>query len=153
MRKRLIEVIRPVAEKFDLDLHAFPEDNTDCETPHSITLKMAPQASLEPAPVSPTTILEDQVTAWQVLAGTTRALYGEEVIMAPGISTANTDTRYYWDLTQNIYRFEPAYDAEDPPKDGLGGIHTVNERLSMPAHVNLVKWYILFIRNIDEAQI
>lgn len=153
MKKRLIEVIKPIARKFGLVLHAFPEDDADGEKPYSITLRTAPHALLEPAPVSPSSVVEGRATAWEVLAGTTRALYGEEVIIAPGLSTGNTDTRYYWDLTRSIYRYEPAYDAGDPTKDGLGGIHTVNERLSMPAHVNLVKWYTMFIRNIDEAEI
>ncbi|KAI3390710.1 hypothetical protein diail_8800, partial [Diaporthe ilicicola] len=138
-----------------LALHAFPEDDTDGETPHSITLKTALHTLLEPVPISPTSVAEDQVTAWEVLAGTTRALYGEEVIVTPGLSTGNTDTCSYWELRRNIYRYEPAYGAGDPAKDacGLGGIHAVDERLSMPAHVNLVKWYTLFIRNVDEADI
>lgn len=92
------------------------------------------------------------MTAYEVLAGTTRALYGEEVIMAPGLSTGNTDTRFYWDLTRNIYRYEPGFDPEDPD-GGLGNIHTVDERVSMPAHVNLVRWYSYFIRNIDTAEL
>lgn len=153
VQKRITELVKPVAHKFKLDLHAFPANAEDGETPSSITLRVAYGSTLEPAPVSPTSVLEGEVTAWEVLAGTTRALYGEEVIMAPGLSTGNTDTRFYWDLSRNIYRYGPSYDAGDPKDGGLGGIHTVDERVSMPAHVNLVKWYTLFIRNIDETDL
>ncbi|CAN8103516.1 unnamed protein product [Discula destructiva] len=153
VQKRLTEVAKPVANKFNLTLHAFPDDTDGGETPSSITLKVAYGSTLEPAPVSPTSVLEDEVTAYEVLAGTTRATFGEEVIMAPGLSTGNTDTRYYWDLSRNIYRYGPSYDAGDPEDGGLMGIHTVDERVSMPAHVNLVKWYTLFIRNMDEADL
>lgn len=151
VQKRLTKVAGKVADKFNLTLHAFPEGDGG-ETPSSITLKVAYGSYLEPAPVSPTSVIEGELTAYEVLAGTTRALYGEEVIMAPGLSTGNTDTRFYWDLSRNIYRYEPSYDAEDP-SDGLGNIHTVDERVSMPAHVNLVRWYTLFIRNIDDAEL
>ncbi|KAJ4405663.1 hypothetical protein N0V82_010285 [Gnomoniopsis sp. IMI 355080] len=151
VQQRLTKVAGKIADKFNLTLHAFPEDDGG-ETPSSITLKVAYGSYLEPAPVSPTSVIEGEMTAYEVLAGTTRALYGEEVIMAPGLSTGNTDTRFYWDLTRNIYRYEPGYDAEDPD-GGLGNIHTVDERVSMPAHVNLVRWYTMFIRNIDSAEL
>lgn len=151
VQRHLTKVAGKVADKFNLTLHAFPEGDGG-ETPSSITLKVAYGSYLEPAPVSPTSVIEGEVTAYEVLAGTTRALYGEEVIMAPGLSTGNTDTRFYWDLTRNIYRYEPGYDPEDPD-GGLGNIHTVDERVSIAAHVNLVRWYTLFIRNIDTAEL
>ena len=34
---------------------------------------------------------------------------------------ANTDTRWFWKLSRNIYRFTPAVEAENV------GQHTVNE--------------------------
>jgi Gly-Xaa carboxypeptidase len=63
--------------------------------------------------------------------------------------TGNTDTRYYWDLTRHIFRFAPGFDPED--EAGLGAIHTVDERVSVLNHVNSVRWYMLFVRNMDEA--
>lgn len=70
--------------------------------------------ALEPAPISPS-----EGKAWDLLAGTVRrvsqdewSLHGKKdneetdgsVIVAPVLMPANTDTRYYWDLTRNIYR-------------------------------------------------
>ena len=43
--------------------------------------------------------------------------------------TGNTDTRFYWNLTRNIYRWSPAV---------LGGtvnIHTVDERVNVGDHL------------------
>jgi len=66
--------------------------------------------------------------------------------------TGNTDTRYYWDLTRHIFRFAPGFDPAD--EQGLGnGIHTVNERVSVKNHVNTVRWFTLFVRNMDEADL
>ncbi|KAI1340950.1 peptidase family M20/M25/M40 [Xylariaceae sp. FL0016] len=133
-----------IANKYNLTVHAF---NDEPETPLSINLK-AGKDVLESAPVTPTPV--DGVTPWRVLSGTTRALYGESMIMAPGMSTGNTDTRFYWDLTKHIFRFEPGW---DPEQEGLGGIHTVDEKLSILAHIRGVQWYSRFIRNMDEADI
>lgn len=34
-----------------------------------------------------------------------------------------------------------------------GGVHTVNEHVSVKSHINGVKWFNLFIRNMDEAEL
>lgn len=144
VKEHIAEAVRPVAEKYNLTLHAFSDE---AETPSSITLKQFGDA-LEPAPVTPTSV--DGVTPYGILSGTTRALYGEEIVVSPGIMTGNTDTRYYWDLTRHIFRFLPGY---DPESDEWAGIHTVDEKTSVKGHINLVKWYTNFLRNIDEAQL
>jgi Gly-Xaa carboxypeptidase len=88
------------------------------------------------------------VTPYQILSGTTRALYGRELLVSPGIMTGNTDTRYYWDLSENIFRYGPGWDKEQV---GLGNIHTVDERVGVQAHLDTVKWMWGWIRNMDEA--
>ncbi|KAI1376575.1 carboxypeptidase S [Hypoxylon crocopeplum] len=141
---KLTKLAGKVAAKHNLTLHAF---NDEPETPRSITLNSGKHV-LEPAPVTPTVV--DEITPYGVLSGTTRALYGEKLFMAPGIMTGNTDTRYYWDLTKHIFRYGPGW---DPEQEGLGGVHTVDEKLSISAHIKGVSWYSLFIRNMDEAEL
>jgi Gly-Xaa carboxypeptidase len=133
-----------VAKKYNLSLHAFDGK----EEPSSIMLE-ATKGTLEVAPVTPSDASIE--SPYKVLAGTVRALYGEEVIVTPGIMTGNTDTRYYWPLTKHIFRFGPGYDPTD--EKGLMGVHTVNEKASMLGHVNAVKWFTLFVRNMDEAKL
>jgi len=144
VKTKQTQLAKTVAEKYNLTLHAF---GCEKETPSSITLT-AIRSELEPAPVTPTTILP--VSPYAVLSGTTRALYGEQVLMAPGIMTGNTDTRYYWDLSGHIFRYAMGWDPEDK-QGGLGNIHTVDEKISVKAHVGAAQWYSLFIRNMDEA--
>ena len=112
---KIAHLAKGVAEKYNLTLHAFDEAK---EVPFSISLSAA-NTTLEPAPVTPTNI--DPVTAYSILSGTTRALYGKEVIMSPGIMTGNTDTRYYWELSRDIFRFAPGWTLGE---EGLGNIHT-----------------------------
>lgn len=65
------------------------------------------------------------------------------------MTTGNTDTRYFWSLTPHIFRYGPGY---DPTSDnGLGNIHTVDEKISVANHLGMVKWFTLFVRNMDDA--
>jgi len=122
VHKKITHIAAGVAKKYNLTLHAFDGAK---EAPGSIML-FPSSHTLEPAPVTPTTV--DPISAYGVLSGTTRALYGEDLIVAPGIMTGNTDTKYTWDLSRNIFRFNPGY---SPSEAGLGNIHTVNERQSI----------------------
>ena len=142
VHNKFIHLAQGIADKYNLTLHAFDDAK---ESPSSITLYAGPN-ELEPAPVTPTDA--NTLSPWTVLSGTTRALYGTDIIVAPGIMTGNTDTRYYWKLSKHIFRFAAGWDGES---SGLGNIHTVNERISVKGHVNMVRWMSLFIRNMDQS--
>jgi Gly-Xaa carboxypeptidase len=105
---------------------------------------------LEPAPITPTSISSNRTTPYAVLAGTTRALYGEDLLVAPGIMTGNTDTRYYWDVSEHIFRYGPGWDKD---QKGLGNIHTVDERIGVQGHVDTVRWMVGFMRGMDVAEV
>ncbi|KAK5172222.1 uncharacterized protein LTR77_003860 [Saxophila tyrrhenica] len=143
--RRLTSLAKPIAKKYNLTLHAF--DGTQ-EAAQSISLWDSP-TTLRPAPITPTDI--DRTTPYSILAGTTRAVYGEDIIVSPGSTTGNTDTRFYWPLTKHIFRFGPGYDPSVGP--GLGKIHTVDEHISMVNHIGMVKWFTLFVRNMEEADL
>lgn len=146
VKERITGIAAEVAKKHNLTLHAFTDE---AETPSSITLKTG--HTLEPAPVSPTDVSGDgSATPYSILSGTTRALYGEDVIVSAGLMTGNTDTKFYWDLTKHIFRYNPGF---DPAQNFMDGIHTVDEKMSMQGHVSGVKWYSMFIRNFDEADL
>lgn len=140
---KLTHLASRVAKKHGLALHAFDGN----ETAAAITLSDAP-TTLEPAPVTPTRV--DELSAYSVLAGTTRALYGEELVVSPGIMTGNTDTRYYWALSRHIFRFAPGWERGE---EGFGKIHTVDERVSVKVHTATVQWFAMFVRNMDEARL
>lgn len=123
---RLTHLAKPLAAKYNLTLHAF--DGTT-EAPNSLSLYPS-ETTLRVAPVTPTNV--DAVTPYAILAATTRALYGEDIVVSPGMMTGNTDTRYYWNLTRHIFRYGPGF---DPSWDkGLGNIHTVDEKISVVNH-------------------
>ena len=142
---RITDIAKPVAKKYGLKLHAFDGTNEEAS---SISIASS-DTTLRAAPVTPTNV--DENTPYKVLAGTTRALYGEDILVTPGMMTGNTDTRYYWDITKHIFRFGPGYDPEF--EGGLGNIHTVDEHISVKNHIETVRWFTMFVRNMDEADL
>lgn len=146
VKDRLTALAGAVADRYNLTLHAFDGKEESESEPSSITLERWGR-ELEVAPVTPA----GGGGPFSVLAGTVRAVYGGDVVVTPGIMTGNTDTRYYWDLSRHIFRFSPGFDPEDGP--GLGAIHTVDEKVSVLNHINAVKWFMLFVRNMDEAKL
>ena len=107
IKEKLSYLAKQVAGKYNLTLHAFSDEK---ETSRSITLS-AHNTVLEPAPLTPIEV--EPLSVYSIISGTTRALYGEKVIMAPSVMTGNTDTRYYWDVSRNIFRFAPGWDEDD----------------------------------------
>jgi hypothetical protein len=103
-------------------------------------------SSLNPAPISPYTI---DSPAWRLLSGTTKGTYNSRPVkeegqskmiqMAPSypghalrlslLTMQNTDTKRYWNLTKNIYRF--AYQGWAEPNSNSHA-HTVDERMVSP---------------------
>jgi Gly-Xaa carboxypeptidase len=107
--------------------------------------------SLQPAPVSPSS-----GKVWDYLGGTIRHVFEDlvftnltyPIVTAPSLMPANTDTRYYWHLTKNIFRFSPFY-ANDIVKDNH--IHSVDEKVEFDAHLQLLTFFYEYIQNVDTA--
>lgn len=58
-----------------------------------------------------------------------------------------------WKLTRHIFRWGPSWTPGDEGSIAESGIHTVDERMSIKAHVNGVKWFSNFVRNVDESDL
>ena len=146
VKERFDAVAKQIATSNNMSLTGFGVNHTGSLKSF---IKLSATNVWEPSPLTPTD--SEGATAFSIFAGTTRAQYNEdEVKVAPGITAGNTDTRHYWNLTQNIIRFSPGWDPED---EGLGNMHTVNERVGARHHVRGIQWYSMFIRNMDEAEL
>ncbi len=66
-----------------------------------------------------------------------------QVVVAPALLVAATDSRHYAALTDNIFRFSPWFVASDD----IQRIHGINERISIQAFATAVKFYYQFIHN------
>ncbi|PLN82570.1 putative vacuolar carboxypeptidase Cps1 [Aspergillus taichungensis] len=149
VQERAERIIAPIAQRHNLTTSFFPADNVpnpaQIQNHLALTVLSAP---LAPAPISPTATNEDAV--WTRFAGTVRSafesvpsLQGRTVVVSGDIMTGNTDTRFYWGLTRNIYRWSPSREGR------TFNIHTVDERIGMDAHLEAMVLYYDLIRAFD----
>jgi Gly-Xaa carboxypeptidase len=128
-----------ILKKFSLSLDAWGDvtGNTSSSAVGKVVLEDF-EEPLEPSPVSPY-----DTDAYKTFTGTIKQVFGEDYIVAPSIMTGNTDTKYYWNLSRNIYRFSPVRD------EGRANAHTVDERLGMKEHIESVLFYTQMVFNGD----
>lgn len=128
-----------ILPKFSLSLDAWGSvsGNTSSSSIGQIILENFDEP-LEPSPVSPF-----DTEAYKTFTGTIKQVFGEDYVVAPSLMTGNTDTKFYWNLSKNIYRFSPVRD------EGRANAHTVDERIGMKEHVEGVRFYSQMILNGD----
>lgn len=131
---------KTVIKKFPMSLDAWGDvtGNTSSTAIGKITLGNFNDDGLEPAPVSPY-----DSEAYKTFTGTLKQVFGKDLVVAPSVMTGNTDTKYYWNISKNIYRFSPVRD------DGRANAHTVDERIGMKEHLEGVRFYTQLILNGD----
>nr|XP_054921444.1 N-fatty-acyl-amino acid synthase/hydrolase PM20D1.2-like [Dermacentor andersoni] len=102
--------------------------------------------SMEAHPVSPHS---EQELGFRAIACSVRKIF-PEAISVPALALGNTDTRYYLDLTRNVYRFAPVLLT---PQEASSRLHGDNERISRLNYERLVNFYRLIMRYADHAGI
>ncbi|XP_050041567.2 N-fatty-acyl-amino acid synthase/hydrolase PM20D1-like [Dermacentor andersoni] len=102
--------------------------------------------AMEAHPVSPHS---EQELGFRAIACSVRKIF-PEAISVPALALGNTDTRYYLDLTRNVYRFAPVLLT---PQEASSRLHGDNERISRLNYERLVNFYRLIMRYADHAGI
>jgi len=149
LQQHLIDLLTPVALKYDLALVAF-DRNVTSGGAGQVTLSEFLGSALEPSPVTPT-----KYGPWAILQGSMKAAFesspalnSSNVVVTPSLSIGNTDTKFYWHLTKHIFRFSPSFDT-----DHYNGEHTINEALRADSLSEGVRFYTKFILNVDESDL
>ncbi|KAK6456348.1 uncharacterized protein RJT20DRAFT_145463 [Scheffersomyces xylosifermentans] len=151
--QRDLKLVSLVAHKFDLGIIYEGDEIKKKTTKGYFTVRKA--SSLEPAPPTPTS-----GRAWELFAGNIRHLYeevafsasdhpqhGKRIVVAPGIATGNTDTRYYWDLTRNIYRYRPGVSTSVEAH-----AHGVDENIPFDSHLQVIAFYFEYLQLVDDER-
>ncbi|GAP92544.1 putative peptidase family M20 M25 M40 [Rosellinia necatrix] len=161
VKANILKQIRPVVKKFSLTVKAFEgeEQNPDFvanesfddgilspmyEVEYNGTLVLTSTQQTQVTPISPTTGL-----VWDLFSGTIQHSFsfdGGKVVPVGELMTGNTDTRHYLNLTPNIYRWAPVRQGH------ALNAHTVDERIDMESHLEVVRFYYDLIRNFDASQ-
>ena len=149
VKSKIANLLEPVARKHNVKVQGFGNkssgerrnegsDNEEAKSSFG-TLYLNSLNDLSPSPISPTDI---QNPFWHIFSGTIRQVFedtetleGKKVVPVGDIMQGNTDTIQYWNLTKNIYRFSPA-------REGTRfGVHTIDERIDMTAHLEGMRLY------------
>ncbi|KAJ7245403.1 hypothetical protein B0H12DRAFT_1127803 [Mycena haematopus] len=151
------DLVLDLAERFNLSVTAYGEHLTPESVPAYGELELSAPRSLEPAPISPS---GSGARPYALLAGTIRSVFraartgdaeaeAEDILVAPGVMTGNTDTRFTWELSKHIFR----YGHGNYLSGGLGGIHTVDERITADAFVEMITFFTTLVLNADETEL
>uniref|UniRef100_A0A0W0EU16 Putative carboxypeptidase S n=1 Tax=Moniliophthora roreri TaxID=221103 RepID=A0A0W0EU16_MONRR len=148
------DLLKPLAHEFNLTFVAFGNQISGSGAPSKGRLTLSAPHKLEPAPITPTKGTESK--PYQVLSGTIKATYnahrslsGDNVAIGPGMPTGNTDTRYYWDLTDHVFRYN--HHNSGNGTNPLAGFHTVNESISADSFLEMIRFFGTLILNVDES--
>lgn len=137
-----------VAKRHELGVEVAGKTYLNATTKGNFKVSLSHEA-LEPAPVTP---VDDN--AWKHLAGSIRHIYEDfvfknltlPVLVTPGIMTGNTDTRHYWNLTKNIYRFTPVF-MTNLIKESHA--HSVDEKMGVDNHLQLTAFFYEYVQLVD----
>ncbi|SCW03157.1 LAFE_0G04214g1_1 [Lachancea fermentati] len=114
-------------------------------------IELQPARTLEPAPKSP--VVGSPV--WDLFAGTIQNVFENghlkdepeaEFYVTTSLVSGNTDTKYYWSLTENIYRFIGMVGLPDMFRT----IHSVDEHIEMSGHLSTIAFVYEYIVNVNE---
>lgn len=88
---------------------------------------------------SPTSSIE--TAAFEHVRRTTREIFGEETIVIPGLMVGGTDSRWFTEIADDVYRFLPTQlSAEDTKR-----IHGVDERVGVENYHKIIRYYARLI--------
>ncbi|SGZ31431.1 BQ5605_C044g12172 [Microbotryum silenes-dioicae] len=134
-KARIASILEPVVRSANLTFDAYGSNNGT--TQQVVRLIHREGSEIEPAPLTPSS-----GPAYELMSGTIRHVF-DRPIVAPSGMVANTDTKWTWNLTHNIYRFLPAQ------MDKLKNFHTVDERMHVSAHLDVIRFYYKLILNSE----
>lgn len=119
------------------------------------SFELSPYTSKNPSPRSPS--YQDNDAIWDLFAGTVRDFFenrvweneSNKILVSTATMTPNTDTRHYWNLTKNIYRFQGAIF----PPDLLSVAHSINEYALVSNVQQMTGFLYQYILNADSAHV
>jgi carboxypeptidase PM20D1 len=96
----------------------------------------------KPGNTNPPPVTTTNSDSYRALNRTIREVF-PDVIVAPGLMVAATDSRNYIDITDKIYRFTPVRATNED----LKRFHGTNERLSVSNYADMIRFYLRLVQN------
>ncbi|SCU82215.1 LAME_0C00188g1_1 [Lachancea meyersii CBS 8951] len=146
--ERDAKIAKQIAEKYGYGF--FAGDREEIAPTELGYIKIEALKGLNPSPYSPT----EGSPVWDIFTGTIQNVYENgvfkhtpenELYITTNTISANSDTKYYWNLTENIYR---SLVISSP--SNVGVVHSVDEHIPVSAHLTTVAFIYEYIVNVNE---
>jgi carboxypeptidase PM20D1 len=127
-----------------VNFRLIPGDTQASVTEHVRSTIANDRISIKPFPgnTDPPPVTGTASPSFQMLNRTIREVF-PDVIVAPGLMVAATDSRHYAAITDKIFRFSPVRaNSED-----LKRFHGTNERLSIEGYADMIRFYRRLMEN------
>jgi carboxypeptidase PM20D1 len=127
-----------------VNFRLLPSDTQASVTDHVRTTISNEKISIAPFPgnTDPPPVTGTAGRSYAALNRTIREVF-PDVVVAPGLMVAATDSRHYAEIADNIFRFSPVRaNSED-----LKRFHGTNERLSIEGYADMIRFYRRLIEN------
>ena len=134
----------PTSARATVNYRILPSQSVDAVLAHlrstigDLPVTITTGQASEPTPVSS---VDDR--PFRVLQRTIREVTSDAVVVAPYLVPGATDSRYYADATDHVYRFLPY--TLTPEDRGL--IHGTNERIAVEDYRTMVRFYVQLLQN------
>jgi carboxypeptidase PM20D1 len=127
-----------------VNFRLLPGDTQASITEHVRDTIKNDKISIAPFPgnTDPPPVTGTASASYQALNRTIREIF-PDVVVAPGLMVAATDSRHYAGLTDNIFRFSPVRATSDD----LKRFHGTNERLSIKNYADMIRFYRRLMQN------
>jgi Gly-Xaa carboxypeptidase len=143
---KILDNIKTISEKYNVGV--ILDDHEIVPKTDNGFFTLAVGDALEPAKVSP---VEGEV--WEKFAGSIKHIVEDYIytnlskpaVVSGSLMNGNTDTKYYWGLTENIYRF--TLSTVDPVSSSH--IHSVNEYTTLDDHLHVFQFVYEYIKAVN----
>ncbi len=104
---------------------------------------VGPEFTVElPVKSNPSRPARTDTRAFRAISQTVRQTFGEEIVVAPMVFFAGTDSRMFDSVSDDVYKFMP---ARSHMKYAFG-MHGTNERIEVEDYLNGIRFYIRLLR-------
>lgn len=93
---------------------------------------------------NPSRVSEIDSDAYRTLEKTIRSLFNDAIVV-PGLVGGGTDARYFYDVSDDVYRFYPV----KIDKDNMKGFHGIDEKISKENYKEIIQFTYHLIKEFD----
>jgi carboxypeptidase PM20D1 len=136
--------VLPGNAEASVNFRLIPGDTQASVSEHVRSTIRNERISIKPFPgnTDPPPVTGTASPSFQMFNRTIREVF-PDVIVAPGLMVAATDSRHYVGITDKIFRFSPVR----ANSDDLKRFHGTNERLSVEGYADMIRFYRRLIEN------